>query len=62
MRSSKSVLTAKEKKARKYIKAHSPIEKILYSADYGDYVQIVGKAGGDVLTYRYYSDGDVYEE
>ena len=58
----KKVLTAKEKKARKYIKAHSPIEKILYSADYGDYVQIGGKAGGDVLTYRYYSDGDVYEE
>ena len=62
MRNSNSILTAKEKKARKYIKAHSPIEKILYSADYGDFVQIVGKAGGDVLTYRYYGDGDICEE
>ena len=40
------------------------LEQLDYIMDYEvttDFVEIVGKMGGDVITYRIYDDGTVYE-
>lgn len=40
------------------------LEHLDYIIDYEvttDFVEIVGKMGGDVVTYRIYDDGTVYE-
>ena len=40
------------------------LERLDYIIDYEvttDFVEIVGKIGGDVITYRIYDDGAVYE-
>lgn len=44
-------------------------DKVLECLDYiletiptPDFVEIVGRAGGDVVTYRVYDDGSVYEK
>ena len=40
------------------------LERLDYIVDYEvtiDFVEIVGKMGGDVITYRIYDDGAVYE-
>ena len=40
------------------------LERLDYIIDYEvatDFIEIVGKIGGDVITYRIYDDGAVYE-
>ena len=40
------------------------LERLDYIIDYEvttDFVEIIGKMGGDVITYRIYDDGTVYE-
>lgn len=40
------------------------LEQLEYIIDYEvttDFVEIIGKMGGDVITYRIYDDGTVYE-
>ena len=40
------------------------LERLDYIIDYEvttDFVEIVGKIGGDVITYRIYDDGSIFE-
>lgn len=40
------------------------LERLDYIIDYEvtpDFVEIVGKMGGDVITYRIYDDGSIFE-
>ena len=40
------------------------VERLDYVIDYNatpDFVEVTGKMGGDVITYRIYDDGSVYE-
>ena len=39
----------------------TPIEYVLETYEARDFVEVVGRAGGDTLTYRVYDDGRVYE-
>lgn len=50
------------KEARNILFDNTPIEIIISSTQTKDYVQFVGEVGGDVLTYRVYNDGRVYEK
>lgn len=40
------------------------LEQMDYTMDYHtapDFVEVTGRVGGDVITYRIYDDGSVYE-
>lgn len=36
-------------------------DRILDMYDAGAFVEVTGTVGGDVVTYRYYNNGDVFE-
>ena len=38
------------------------LDYILETVPTSDFVEIVGRVGGDVVTYRVYDDGSVYEK
>lgn len=42
-------------------KALESLDYILDCVETPDFVEVVGKMGGDVITYRIYDDGRVYE-
>jgi hypothetical protein len=50
------------KKAKAILFDKTPIEVIISSTQTKDYIQFVGKVGGDVLTYRIYNDGRISEK
>lgn len=39
----------------------TPLDTIIETFECGDYIEVTGHAGGDVLTYRIYSNGQVVE-
>ena len=43
-------------------KALEYLDYILETTPTPDFVEIVGRVGGDVVTYRVYNDGSVYEK
>lgn len=43
-------------------KAMERLDYILETISTPDFVEIVGRVGGDVVTYRVYDDGSVYEK
>lgn len=43
-------------------KAMERLDYIMETAAAPDFVEIVGRVGGDVVTYRVYDDGSVYEK
>lgn len=43
-------------------KALERLDHILETIPTTDFVEIVGRVGGDVVTYRVYNDGSVYEK
>lgn len=43
-------------------KALEYLDYILEMVPASDFVEIVGRVGGDVVTYRVYDDGSVYEK
>ena len=43
-------------------KALEHLDYILETIPTPDFVEIVGRVGGDVVTYRVYNDGSVYEK
>ena len=43
-------------------KALEHLDYILETTPTLDFVEIVGRVGGDVVTYRVYNDGSVYEK
>ena len=43
-------------------KALERLDYILETVSDKDFVEIVGRVGGDVVTYRVYDDGSVYEK
>ena len=51
--------TERVKKAQN--KALESLDYILKTIPTPDFVEIVGRAGGDTVTYRVYDDGSVYE-
>ena len=51
--------TERIRKAQK--KALESLDYILETIPTPDFVEIVGRVGGDTITYRVYDDGSVYE-
>lgn len=43
-------------------KALEYLDNILETIPAPDFVEIVGRVGGDTITYRVYNDGSVYEK
>lgn len=43
-------------------KATERLDYIIETVAVPDFVEIVGRVGGDVVTYRVYDDGSVYEK
>lgn len=39
----------------------TPLDTIIETFECRDYIEVTGRAGGDVLTYRIYSNGQVVE-
>ena len=56
-------LTNKEKisKAQDIVLAQTCVEFIEDYRCTPDFVEVIGNAGGDVLTFRVYNDGSIYE-
>lgn len=52
--------TERVKKAQN--KALEHLDYILETVPASDFVEIVGRVGGDTVTYRVYDDGSVYEK
>ena len=52
-------ITERVKKAQN--KALESLDYILETIPTPDFVEIVGRVGGDTVTYRVYDDGSVYE-
>lgn len=48
------------RKAQDKVMEH--LDYILETVSTPDFVEIVGRVGGDVVTYRVYDDGSVYEK
>ena len=48
------------RKAQDKVMEH--LDYILETVPTSDFVEIVGRVGGDVVTYRVYDDGSVYEK
>lgn len=44
-----------------YARHHTPIDEIYSYSFARDYVEVVGDAGGDTVTYRFYNDGRIIE-
>ena len=40
----------------------TPLDTIIETFECGNYIEVTGRAGGDVLTYRIYSNGQVVEK
>lgn len=51
--------TAKENRVKRQFKGR--FDKIIDTYDCGDFVEITGRIGGDVITYRVYNDGRICE-
>ena len=51
----------KKEEAIKKAKQEYGLEKIFEAYRVYDYVQVTGTTGGDVLTFRFYDDGDIVE-
>lgn len=54
----------KDKRVQKIlelIKEETPIDTVMDVFCASDFVEVVGRAGGDVLTYRFYNNGTVTE-
>lgn len=53
-------ITERVRKAQDKVLEH--LDYILETTHTLDFVEIVGRVGGDVVTYRVYNDGSVYEK
>lgn len=57
----KRPLSANAKKAIKRLKNETPLETVLDVYEDSQFVEVVGRAGGDTLTFRVYANGNIYE-
>lgn len=44
---------------KKIVYEKTPIDKIIDYYETREFIEVTGRAGGDVLTYRIYNDGSV---
>ena len=54
--------TQKERIQKAQDRALESLDYILETIPSSDYVEIVGRMGGDTVTYRVYDDGSMYEK
>ena len=47
---------------RKFVFERTPINQIISIDRWGNFYEVVGRAGGDVLSYRIYDNGMICEE
>jgi hypothetical protein len=47
---------------KKIVFERTPINQIIAISRIGNFYEVIGKAGGDVLTYRIYDNGTICEE
>ena len=50
-----------DKMVREIIKNKTPITRIVEIVKFGNFAEVVGRAGGDVLIYRIYANGTIVE-
>lgn len=48
-------------KAYKILMEQTPVDYVLDTYTAPDFIEFVGSAGGDAVTYRVYNDGTIYE-
>ncbi len=51
-----------ENELRKILIERTPLDRVIEKQNFGNYTEVVGSAGGDTLTYRIYSNGQVVEK
>lgn len=49
-------------KAKKILFENTPMEIIYDTIKTPDFIEFKGEAGGDVMRYRVYNDGSIYEK
>ena len=47
---------------RKIVIERTPLDRVIQTQNFGNYTDVVGSAGGDNITYRIYSNGQVVEK
>lgn len=50
-----------DKMVREIIKNKTPLTRIIEIVKFGNFAEVVGKAGSDTLTYRIYANGTIVE-
>ena len=50
------------KKIKEMVYSETPIDEIYMIEEHLDFIEVVGYAGIDTLTYRFYNDGRVVEK
>lgn len=53
--------TQREKEAVNKVKKECGVERVLDTVEMRDCVEVVGKCGGDVVTFRVMNNGQIYE-
>lgn len=55
-------LSNEQKKIQELVYQNTPIDTILTTYDLPNGIEVVGRAGMDTLTYRFYDNGQVVEK
>lgn len=50
-----------DKQVKEIVRSRTPIDSIIGIYRCGNFVEVVGKAGSDTLTYRIYDNGSIVE-
>ena len=55
-------LTQEQEQIKQLVYSQTPIDTIITTYDLPNGIEVVGCAGGDTLTYRFYNNGTVVEK
>ena len=55
-------MSSEQRKIQELVYQHTPIDTIIATYDLPNGVEVVGHAGRDTLTYRFYDNGKVVEK
>lgn len=61
IRGQRSKIMKKTKRVKKAISAVYFLDEVLKWYEYRDFVEIIGRTGGDTLTFRVYDNGTITE-
>ena len=55
-------LSSEQRRIQELVYQNTPIDTIVSTYDLRNGIEVVGRAGGDILTYRIYDNGQVVEK